>query len=686
MITITTTRFSSRSPSSCSMAHPCSHRVVGRKFSQPASSTAPRIHLHRPGSPTMGLLRASHIYLALLAFLLSSLSFSSSVISRQTTLGTSHADSASVLSYRTFHSNGSHLPPGFLSSSRFTPNEDPRQHQPLPEHPSLEVTTNRIPDLASPQSASSSSSISYAPSHVLVPDPPPPSLPISSPSGLGLPVYSASGFDVLSILSRVVNRPNPTIQLGPVDLSCSFVIVDVRRYDCPIVYTSPTFCHLTGYSEQEVLGRNCRFLQSPAGNVAKGEPRRFASQEAVSYMQKLLASSKECQTTLVNYRKGGQAFINLVTVIPVRGGVHNLPEEADEIAYHIGFQVDLTEQPTRILDKLRDGSYYSPINNGGPAGMGHGFSRLAQAQNMTNIGLKGGRHGQMMSIAVSKELRNLIADTTFTDSIEISTGTNASGPTGASGGSGEPGSNATTSLTMLVSPPAGFSSMNRVSASGNTMAGSLPISLSPSLSLLLLEFLPDFVLVLSLKGSFLYVAPSVRLVLGYESQELVGKGISDVCHPADLVPLMRELKEGSVGGLNVSGTGDASPSMASNLIPKSVDLLFRALPKSTNKGTSAQQGGSPSQSSSSSSSRSPSSSATLSSDDASDTPPYVWLECRGRLHVEPGKGRKAIILSGRARWMPVVRWGSINKAGGVGGIRYQGNSDHGASHITAGVT
>ena len=81
-----------------------------------------------------------------------------------------------------------------------------------------------------------------------------------------------------------------------------------------------------------------------------------------------------------------------------------------------------------------------------------------------------------MSIAVSKELRNLIADTTFTDSVEISTGTNASGPTGASGGSGEPGSNATTSLTMLVSPTAGFTSMNRVSASGNTTVGSLPIS------------------------------------------------------------------------------------------------------------------------------------------------------------------------------------------------------------------
>ena len=67
--------------------------------------------------------------------------------------------------------------------------------------------------------------------------------------------------------------------------------------------------------------------------------------------------------TIINYRKGGKAFINLVTLIPLRGGVHNMPEEADEVAYHIGFQVGLMVQPTRIFDKLRDGSYYS-INNG----------------------------------------------------------------------------------------------------------------------------------------------------------------------------------------------------------------------------------------------------------------------------------------------------------------------------------
>ena len=46
---------------------------------------------------------------------------------------------------------------------------------------------------------------------------------------------------------------------------------------------------------------------------------------------------------------------------------------------------------------------------------------------------------------------------------------------------------------------------------------------------------------------------------------------------------------------------------------------------------------------------------------------YGWVESRGWLHVEPGKGRKAIILSGCVRLMPVMRWWDI--IGGVGSCR-----------------
>lgn len=75
-------------------------------------------------------------------------------------------------------------------------------------------------------------------------------------------IYSGSGFDLVGILARVVNRRNPVIEIGAVDMSCSFVVVDARKFDQPIVYASETFARLTGYDTDEIVGKNCRSLYS----------------------------------------------------------------------------------------------------------------------------------------------------------------------------------------------------------------------------------------------------------------------------------------------------------------------------------------------------------------------------------------------------------------------------------------
>ncbi|KAF8887561.1 hypothetical protein BD779DRAFT_1470652 [Infundibulicybe gibba] len=364
---------------------------------------------------------------------------------------------------------------------------------------------------------------------------------LSAPSPLGLPVYSASGFDLLSILARVATRPHPRVVLGPVDLTCSFVVVDVRRHDHPIVYCSPSFCRLTGYEEREVLA---------------GRTTPLYITEAVAHLRKSLTADKECQTSIINYRKGGAAFINLVTVIPIAGGASGSPQEDNEVVYHVGFQVDLTEQPNAILRKLHDGSY-------------------------------------LVNYSSQPGFLKLLANPKFIQSIPITTTTTVSTAL----------SNEKTSETH---------ENNQI------------------LNLILLEASPDFIHVVSLKGSFLYVAPSVRRVLGYEPEELVGKSIADFTHPEDVVPLMRELKESSATGPSAAGTISSQDNQTQSpqfpITPRTVDLLFRARIK---------------------------------------TGVYVWVECRGRLHVEPGKGRKAIVLSGRAREMPRLPWANIARGGGV---------------------
>jgi PAS domain-containing protein len=181
-------------------------------------------------------------------------------------------------------------------------------------------------------------------------------------------------------------------------------------------------------------------------------------------------------------------------------------------------------------------------------------------------------------------------------------------------------------------------------STSTTVPTPLPTSTSPAyennpLSLILLEYSPDFIHVVSLKGAFLYVAPSVRRVLGWEPEDLVGKSVADLAHPEDVVPLMRELKEGSAGvaiGDRIPGdtifsgaetTKGSGIGVGGAVVPagtRTVDMLFRARTKSGK---------------------------------------YVWVESRGRLHAEPGKGRKAIVLSGRAKEMGRLPWGAIAKYG-----------------------
>ncbi|KAK9764521.1 hypothetical protein K7432_007895 [Basidiobolus ranarum] len=164
-------------------------------------------------------------------------------------------------------------------------------------------------------------------------------------------LYSSSGFDMITVLSKVVTRPNPQIHVGPIDMCCAFIAVDARQFDFPIVYASHSFEKLTGYSSAEVIGRNCRFLQAPDGQVTLGSRRRFTDNNAIWDIKNHILQSKEIQISIVNYKKGGQPFVNLVTIIPI--SLHG-----EEITHFVGFQVDMVEQPHAILERMREGTYY----------------------------------------------------------------------------------------------------------------------------------------------------------------------------------------------------------------------------------------------------------------------------------------------------------------------------------------
>nr|AML77426.1 putative LOV domain-containing protein [Narcissus viridiflorus] len=100
----------------------------------------------------------------------------------------------------------------------------------------------------------------------------------------------------------------------------SFVLTDPNLPDMPIVYASDTFLNLTGYSRHEVLGRNCRFLNGPGTDV-----------EALQEIKDGIQAQQACKVRMLNYRKDGSSFWNLLHISPVRNAT-------GKIAYYVWVQ------------------------------------------------------------------------------------------------------------------------------------------------------------------------------------------------------------------------------------------------------------------------------------------------------------------------------------------------------------
>ena len=104
----------------------------------------------------------------------------------------------------------------------------------------------------------------------------------------------------------------------------SFVIADPSLPDCPIVFASDGFLDFTGYTREEILGRNCRFLQGPR-----------TDRSAVAEIRKAIDEGSECTVRLLNYTKQGKPFWNMFTMAPVR-------DEQGNVRFFAGVQVDVT--------------------------------------------------------------------------------------------------------------------------------------------------------------------------------------------------------------------------------------------------------------------------------------------------------------------------------------------------------
>lgn len=164
--------------------------------------------------------------------------------------------------------------------------------------------------------------------------------------GLGSPAPSTEGWSAPS----AETGSSPTSGLIPQALlpgiltratheaSVAITVADILAEDQPLVYVNPAFERLTGYSAEEVLGRNCRFLQGPYG-----DPRlRHEIREAI-------VAGRSVDTLIRNIKRNGAEFWNEFHLSPVRN-------KAGRLTHYIGYQLDVTERVERDqqLSRLTD--------------------------------------------------------------------------------------------------------------------------------------------------------------------------------------------------------------------------------------------------------------------------------------------------------------------------------------------
>lgn len=120
------------------------------------------------------------------------------------------------------------------------------------------------------------------------------------------------------------------------------VITDPNRPDNPIIYCNPAFAELSGFRIDQIIGRNCRFLQ-----------RDDREQPEIAEIRKAIDAAKPITTTLRNYRKNGQVFWNELTVSPVF-------DSTGKLINFVGIQNDVS---ARKEAERRVSEFYSVISH-----------------------------------------------------------------------------------------------------------------------------------------------------------------------------------------------------------------------------------------------------------------------------------------------------------------------------------
>ena len=159
-----------------------------------------------------------------------------------------------------------------------------------------------------------------------------------------------SGFDITG--RKEAERGLMLRQAAIDSASSGIIITDPTKPDCPITYVNHGFTAVTGYTQEDSIGKNCRFLQGPN-----------TDQDDVLLLREAIQAGEATRVTLLNYRKNGEPFWNDLQITPVRdedGNLTNFVGVQHDVSEQVAAEEQMREAAERIqavLDSTAEGIY-----------------------------------------------------------------------------------------------------------------------------------------------------------------------------------------------------------------------------------------------------------------------------------------------------------------------------------------
>ncbi|MBY0336384.1 MAG: response regulator [Acetobacteraceae bacterium] len=164
------------------------------------------------------------------------------------------------------------------------------------------------------------------------------SSPTTTEAGGGLPIRrDVAGNAMLHAGGGAITAAGleGVLALAIASAPTGMVVADPNLPDCPIVFCNPAFSKITGYPPEEVLGRNCRFLQGPG-----------TEKDTVRALRRAIAERQPITVELTNHRRDGRRFVNELRMAPVFGA-------GGELLAYVGIQHDVTARKRAEKETLK---------------------------------------------------------------------------------------------------------------------------------------------------------------------------------------------------------------------------------------------------------------------------------------------------------------------------------------------